>query len=45
MFEQFRANAAHLAYENYYNRPAAHRLHPTTRYPEAARAYRELWGG
>jgi hypothetical protein len=45
MFEQFRASAAHLAYENYYNRPAVHRLHPTTRYPEAARAYRELWGG
>ena len=45
MFEQFRANASRLAYESYYNAKAEHMLHPRTRHPRAARAYRELWGG
>jgi beta-mannanase len=45
MFAQFRANASKLAYENYYNAKTDHMLHPRTRYPRAARAYRELWGG
>ena len=43
-FEQFRANAANLAYESYFNRKAEHKLHPSTRYPRSAQAYRELWG-
>ena len=44
MFEQFRAKASDLAYESYFNRRSEHMLHPSTRYPQAARAYRELWG-
>ena len=44
MFGQFRAHAADLAYESYFNRSSEHMLYPSTRYPQAARAYRELWG-
>jgi hypothetical protein len=43
MFEQFRANAASLAYESYFNRGAEHRLYPTTAYPLSAQAYLDLW--
>ncbi|HEX8375114.1 MAG TPA: hypothetical protein VF606_08035 [Geminicoccaceae bacterium] len=44
MFAQFRAHAANLAYESYFNRRSEHMLHPRTRYPRAAQAYRELRG-
>ena len=44
MYDQFRAKASDLAYESYFNRRSEHMLHPSTRYPQAARAYRELWG-
>jgi hypothetical protein len=43
MFEQFRASAANLAYESYFNRRAEHRLYPTTAYPLSAQAYLDLW--
>ena len=43
MFEQFRASAANLAYESYFNRGSEHMLYPTTRYPQSAQAYLDLW--
>jgi len=43
MFEQFRAHAANLAYESYFNRGSEHMLYPTTRYPQSAQAYLDLW--
>ena len=39
----FKANAADVGYENYYNRPLAHQLHPSTRFPKARSAYASLW--
>jgi hypothetical protein len=43
MYRFFRDNAADIAYENYYNTPLKHQLHPSTRYPRASARYRELW--
>jgi hypothetical protein len=43
MFEKFRANAANLAYESYFNRKAEHMLYPTTVYPLSAQVYLDLW--
>ena len=39
----FRANAAHIGYENYYNKAKAHELHPGTRFSKARSAYAKLW--
>ena len=44
MFGQFRAHANNLAYESYFDRGPERRLQPRTKFPKAARAYRELWG-
>ena len=43
MYRFFRANAAHIAYENYYNRRKAHQLYPSRRFPKASTTYRQLW--
>jgi hypothetical protein len=43
MYRFFRANAAHIAYENYYNRPAVHQLFPSERFPKARATYQDLW--
>jgi hypothetical protein len=43
MYRFFRDNAADIAYENYYNCPARHRIHPVSPYPRASARYRELW--
>lgn len=40
----FKANAASIGYENYYENPdAPHRLEPTTKFPKAAALYKQLW--
>jgi hypothetical protein len=39
----FRANAAHIGYENYYNKNKEHELHPATRFAKARSAYAKLW--
>jgi hypothetical protein len=43
MYRFFRANAADIAYENYYNRPEVHQLYPSRRFPQARATYRQLW--
>lgn len=43
MYKALKANAATIAYENYYNCPLAHRLHPDSPFPKASAAYRRLW--
>jgi hypothetical protein len=43
MFQFFKANAGDIAYENYYNCPARHRIFPGSPYPKASAAYRQLW--
>ncbi len=43
MYRFFRANAADIAYENYYNCPQKHRLFPQTDFPQASARYRALW--
>ena len=43
MYDQFRAHANNLAYESYFNRGSEHMLYPTTRYPQSAQAYLDLW--
>lgn len=43
MHRFFRANAATIAYENYFNCPLEHQLHPSTRFPRARGEYRQLW--
>jgi hypothetical protein len=43
MYRFFKANAAHIAYENYYNRPAVHQLFPSERFPKARATYQDLW--
>ena len=43
MHRFFRANAAILAYENYFNCPREHQLHPSARFPRARDEYRRLW--
>jgi hypothetical protein len=39
----FRAHAGAIACENYYGRPARHRLFPTTVFPRSSALYRQLW--
>lgn len=39
----FRANAAYIGYENYYNKNSSHQLHPSTKFPDARKAYADLW--
>jgi hypothetical protein len=43
MYKTFKANAATIAYENYYNCPLVHRLHPDTQFPKASARYLKLW--
>lgn len=43
MYCFFRANAADIAYENYYNRAMAHQIYPSDQYPLGRAKYQELW--
>ena len=43
MYAAFKANAAALEYESYFDTMATSRIWPTTRFPKAAAAYRALW--
>lgn len=43
IYNAFKANAADLAYENYYNCPVVHRLYPDSQFPKASALYRKLW--
>ena len=43
MYDFFNAHADAIAYENYYGRPALHRLFPTTVFPRSSALYRQLW--
>jgi hypothetical protein len=43
MYRFFRSNAAGIEYENYYNRPLSHQLHPSARFPQARARYQQLW--
>jgi hypothetical protein len=43
MFRTFLTNATTIAYDNYYNCPTAHRLHPDTLFPRSSALYRQLW--
>jgi hypothetical protein len=45
MYDFFDAHADAIAYENYYGRPALHRLFPTTVFPRSSALYRRLWSG
>lgn len=39
----FRANAAYIGYENYYNKNSSHQLYPSTKFPASRKAYADLW--
>jgi hypothetical protein len=43
MYRFFRANAADIEYESYYDCALTHQLFPSTRFPNAAAAYQRLW--
>jgi hypothetical protein len=43
MFRWFQANAADVAYENYYNKKSLHELYPGTEFPKARAKYSRLW--
>ena len=43
MYATFKTNAAWIDYESYFDVGAEHQLYPTTRFPNAAAAYRSLW--
>jgi hypothetical protein len=43
MYRFFKANAASIAYENYYNASTRHQLYPSTLYPKARSSYQQLW--
>ena len=43
MYQFFKANAAKIAYENYYNCDAIHQLGTTTLFPNASAMYQKLW--
>ena len=43
MYRFFRANAASIAYENYYNCPVVHKIFPGESFPLASAAYQRLW--
>lgn len=43
MYKFLRDNASIIAYDNYYNCPDSHRLHPTTDFPKSSRRYQQLW--
>ena len=44
MFEFFSTNAAHIAYENYFNQRAKHQIYPGDVNPKASAEYKRLWG-
>lgn len=44
MFEFFSANAAYIAYENYFNQKSRHQIAPGTVNPKASAMYLSLWG-
>lgn len=39
----FRANAAHIGYESYFNKNSEHELYPSTKWSKARAAYARLW--
>lgn len=43
MYEFFQANAAWIAYENYFNQIDGHRINPANINPKASAEYRRLW--
>jgi hypothetical protein len=43
MYQFFKANAAKIAYENYYNCADVHQLGTTTQFPNASAMYQRLW--
>lgn len=43
MYEFFKANAADLAFENYFNCPLKHQLYPSQTYSKSRARYKELW--
>jgi hypothetical protein len=43
MYQFFKANAAKIAYENYYNCADVHQLGTSTQFPNASAMYQQLW--
>jgi hypothetical protein len=43
MYQFFKAHAAQIAYENYYNCADVHQLGTTTQFPNASAMYQRLW--
>jgi beta-mannanase len=43
VYDFFKANAADIAYETYYNCPDRHRLFPNSFMPKASAKYQQLW--
>lgn len=43
MYEFFKANAADIEYETYYNYTSKHQLYPNSPFPRSSNKYRQLW--
>lgn len=43
MYNTFKANAATIAFENYFNCKDVHQIHPRTLFPKSSAQYRKLW--